>query len=588
MPLWFNYLINSLFFASLAVVMVVLTFYLISLIYKRSQWGFIRRISRVAVLIPASVFFVLSLSSPLTHLIFYFDENKMYYQSKFALISVVSLMFCTLVVAVGIIIVRKSLDHNIIDLTIAITVIIIALLFVQYFIPDIILSGTCIAYTNFLLFISFQNKSVNVDHLTGLGNREAFYNSLICYANMHKEFKVVFVGLRGFKNVNDKYGQPAGDDFIVKVAGFLRSTNNNCLLYRFNGVEFVYLLPQISDSDFKGLLDKITERFSHHWKIGYMQCMINISMAEISYPQDVNNGNDLITMVEGALRLSKSRMPQNTTIYLNQEIRNEIFRRNELVDLIKQATVCRNFSLCYQPVFDCNENRFVSAEALIRMSDAKGQLVSPSEFIPIAEEIGSIVNIGWYVIEEVCHFFSTNRNVNINSISINLSQQHFMEPYLINRIVDTLDKYNVEPSKLKLELTERVIEKDTEHMRIVMNLLNKKGIGCYMDDFGTGYSNLFHVINLPFECVKLDKSLIGDFNNNITSDIGRRFLIESLIHSFQFIGTKVIAEGVEQENQVKTIRELGVNMIQSFYFSKPLSEQNLLDFINNEFKSELA
>lgn len=579
-PLWVMYLINALFFASAAVVMVVLTFYLIILIYKQSQQKIIRHISRVIILIPTTIFFLLSLLSPITHSIFYFDDNKIYHQGPLIYLAFVSLIVCAVVSIIGTIIEKKNLDNNIIILTVAISVIINALLIIQYNYPILILSGTCIAYTNFLLFISFQNKSINVDHLTGLGNREAFYNSLICFANTHIDFKVVFVGLRSFKNINDKYGQRAGDSFIIKVANFLGSLRKNGLLYRFNGVEFVFLLPQISDNDFMVLLSRITERFSHHWKIGYMQCMLNVSIVDISYPEDVNNSNDLMTMVEGALRMAKSNKSKNVPVHLSQRIRNEIFRRNELVDLIKQATVCRNFSLCYQPVYDCNENRFVSAESLIRMHDGNGQPISPGEFIPIAEEIGSVVNIGWYVLEEVCHFLSTHRDININSISINLSQQQFMEPQLVNRITETLEKYDVEPSKLKLELTERVIEKDTEHIKIIMNLLQQKGIGCYMDDFGTGYSNLFHVINLPFECVKLDRSLIGDINNNITSDIGQRFLIESLIRSFQFIGAKVIAEGVEQESLVNTIRQIGVDMIQSFYFSKPLNEQNFLEFLS--------
>jgi len=587
-PCWLNYLITVLCFASTAVVIAALSLYFIAVIYKQSQHKFMRYISQVAVLVSSAILFVFSLHSPATHAIFYFDKNNVFQQGTFFFISIFSVAICAVVSIIGVIVERKSVDYNIIVSIVSSVVVACLLMIGEYFVPGLKFGSTGVVFVNFLLFVSFQNKGINIDHLTGLGDRTAFYNSLICYANKHQNFKVIFVGLRSFKNINDKYGQRAGDSFIIKAANYLRSLDNNGFLYRFNGVDFVYVLPQISDSDFVKLQEKIIERFSHHWKIGYMQCMLHIRVADISYPTDVNNCNDLMTMVEGAIRLLKKSEINSELIHLNQKIRNEIFRRNELVDLIKQSTVCRNFTLCYQPVYDCNENRFVSAEALIRMNDQKGQPVSPSEFIPIAEEIGSVVNIGWYVLEEVCHFLNVNRNININSISINLSQQQFMKPYLVNRIVETLDKYDIEPSKLKLELTERIIEKDIDHVRKIMNLLKDKGISCYMDDFGTGYSNLFNVINLPFECIKFDRSLVCNINNNISSNKGQRFLIESLTRSFQFIGAKVIAEGVEQENEVKTIRELGVNMIQSFYFSKPLSEQKFLDFIDGQVKSEFA
>jgi len=578
-PCWINYFVTTLFFASSAVVITAVAFYYITLIYKQSQYKFMRNISRLIVLVPTTLYLISSLHSPATHALFYFDENNIYHGGPFLFISALSIIAFALVTIIGAVFERKYLEYNVFVSMISTFVVVGFVVIAESINSSMVLTGTGVAYAVFLLFVSFQNRGINIDHLTGLGDRKAFYNSLVCYVNKHKHFKIIFVGILNFKATNDKYGQRAGDSFIIEVANYLKSLNKSGFLYRFNGVKFVYVLPRISDSDFVKLQGNIIEKFSHHWKIGYMQCRLNVGIADISYPTDVNNSNDLMTMVDGAIRLLKTNEINRAPIHLNEKVRNEIFRRNELLELIRQTTVCRNFTLCYQPIYDCHENRFVSAEALIRMNDEKGQPVSPSEFIPIAEEIGYVVDIGWYVLEEVCHFLSVNRNININSISINLSQQQFVKPYLVNRIVEALARYDLEPSKIKLELTERVIEKDIEHIRIIMKYLEQNGIGCYMDDFGTGYSNLSNVLNFPFECVKLDRSLIGNINSNVSNNSGQRFLIESLIHSFQFIGAKVIVEGVEQESEVETIRALGADMIQSYYYSKPLTEQKFLDFI---------
>ena len=205
-------------------------------------------------------------------------------------------------------------------------------------------------------------------------------------------------------------------------------------------------------------------------------------------------------------------------------------------------------------------------------------MISPAEFIPLAEETGLIGELSWIVLEGTCRLLGSGRAPDLRSVSINLSMQQFAEQELISRIVDSLDRNGVPHDRLKVEITERVLLQDMDRMRTAMAEMASRDIHFYLDDFGTGYSNLSCVLDLPFECVKLDQSLVAEFPDDQRADL----LVRTLVCLFHNMGLQVMAEGVEAVPQAETLARYGADWIQGYYYARPMPESELIPFLKEK------
>lgn len=219
----------------------------------------------------------------------------------------------------------------------------------------------------------------------------------------------------------------------------------------------------------------------------------------------------------------------------------------------------------YQPVYDCAEGRPCAAEALLRVSGGAGEILATAEVIDVAEESGAVVELDWMVLDMVCDFLSRG---GVGPVSVNFSVRQFLEPDAAQRVLGTLERFGVEPGQVKLEITERVFIRSQEAVRAVMDCLSGAGVGFYLDDFGTGYSNLGMVAGLPFEFVKIDRSLLESAEREQKAGL----LLGSLIDTFHAMGCRVVVEGVETTQQLALVRGMGADRIQGYYYARPLAE----------------
>ena len=226
-------------------------------------------------------------------------------------------------------------------------------------------------------------------------------------------------------------------------------------------------------------------------------------------------------------------------------------------------------------MFNLKTSRFSSAEALRRLRDYDGEPVSPSEFIPLAEETGLIDDLSWIVLEEICMLFGQSRG-KIDSVSINLSMQQFEDRSLSGRIHECLKRSGLSPDKLKIEGTERGLLQDMDNIKMSMEEMTGDGFGFYLDDFGTGYSNISCALSLPFEYIKLDRSLLV----RLPGDSKVQVFVRSMVETFHAMGQKIVAEGVEEEEQIELLRQFGVDCVQGYYYGKPMPE--------DEFRAAVA
>ena len=266
------------------------------------------------------------------------------------------------------------------------------------------------------------------------------------------------------------------------------------------------------------------------------------------------------------------------SLRLGPEIQRKIQDRRKLIGLLRDSVEKQRFQVWYQPVYDCLRGELCGAEALVRLQDAEGRILPPGAFIPLAEETGIIDAISWFMLENVCRFLAEHPDLPLQSVSVNLSMEQFQDPQLEPRIFGILERYGIGPERIKIEITERVIVSDMERVKEVMGNLAGRGIGFYLDDFGTGYSNFSGVLHLPFECIKLDRSLFL----TITENERDYHVVDTMIKLFHQLGFSIVAEGLETEEQCAVLRSMKTDRIQGYYYAKPMPESEIMGFFREK------
>lgn len=358
------------------------------------------------------------------------------------------------------------------------------------------------------------------------------------------------------------------------IARYLEHFSTQYRAFRFGNTQFILLGTCDSEEDARSQAALVQQRFQKSWKTTEVDCLLDASFADIICDGDEKDEAQIIAQLEYALKRAKDN-GGGRLVHFNEELNRELERQKYVLALIKRALSKDSFQLYYQPIYQCRDKRFCSAESLLRLNDENGQPVSPSEFIPLAEENGLIDSISWMVLSKVCRFLGENPTLALDSISINLSMQQLADPCLAERILSCLEEYHVPPEKIKIEITERVIAEEPDLVCCAMSHLIDKKIHFYLDDFGVGYSNLAVVLSLPFETIKLDASLISGIDTSeVTADT-----IHLLVQMLHRSGHIVVAEGIEYEAQALKAQVLDIDRIQGYYYARPMPEQALTDFL---------
>ena len=442
--------------------------------------------------------------------------------------------------------------------------------------PQVLLNGMMMAMADLILFISFQSSRIETDGLTGIGNRNSFFAELSLRVAGRQQFQIVLLSLQQFVTINQRFGHQRGDAFLYEVARYLDGLCRQARAFRFGNVEFAVVFPWRGETEATDNLQKLRERFQRNWRLGEVETRLTARFAELICTGQSWSPTQIIEGLEYGLRLAKAG-PEDT-VRFNERTAALLEKERMLVNIMRRSVLEQRFQVWYQPIYDCRSGAFTSAEALLRLQDYEGNMISPAEFIPLAEETGLIGELSWIVLEGTCRLLGSGRVPDLRSVSINLSMQQFAEQELISRIVDSLDRNGVSHDRLKVEITERVLLQDMDRMRTAMAEMASRDIHFYLDDFGTGYSNLSCVLDLPFECVKLDQSLVAEFPDDQRADL----LVRTLVCLFHNMGLQVMAEGVEAVPQAETLARYGADWIQGYYYARPMPESALIPFLKEK------
>ncbi|MER9584814.1 EAL domain-containing protein [Mesorhizobium sp. M0276] len=424
----------------------------------------------------------------------------------------------------------------------------------------------------------------NHDVLTGLPNRALLEDRLsqaILYAQRYDRWvTLVFIDLDNFKLVNDTLGHNAGDELVKTVASRMvecvRATDT---VVRLGGDEFVIVLfDQPTDVDLiSQSLQKIRAAIAEPVHLGEHQLRTTASIGIANYPKDGASPETLLANADAAMYRAKEFGRDNFQFYA-PEFNSRAHEKFVLQEELRNALAASEFALVYQPQVDLRSGRVFAVEALIRWNHPTLGLVAPTSFIPAAEETGLIVPIGDWVLHEACRQNKAWQDAGLPpmTVCVNVSARQFREKNLIGRVVNALQESGLEASYLELELTESLIMQDTDLAVATMNELQHLGVQISIDDFGTGYSSLSALKTFPVARLKIDKSFIND----VADDENDQAVASAVISLGQKLNMRVIAEGVETDDQVAFLLKNNCDEMQGYHFSKPVSARDIETLLN--------
>ncbi len=455
----------------------------------------------------------------------------------------------------------------------------------QLLFSEVLLAGISSVSGILVIYLFLHNVNTSTDRLTGLRNRSSLTYKIINLVEAKQEFSMYVFSLRNFKDINERLGLSLGDILLGEVANNMRSKFDHKSLFRYSGDEFA-ILQSKDEGDVSGKIEAIADRFLEPFNALDFHVKIDVVYARVDFPEFGTNVKSLVTAMDYSIsRLKEQVGTQNC--FFDVSITNEMHRRNNIIDRIKQAIENDGFEVYYQAIFSAKNSRFSQAEALIRMKYNDNDPIYPNEFIPIAEKMGLIIDITYIVVEKVCKELRRlidlyGDELSLKSVSVNFPYLQFLEPDMLERITKILNFYHIPPSMIKIEITERTLVSDSLSTKKLMEEMQALGFIFELDDFGIEYSNMSLFLTLPVNIIKIDRSLVEVIN----SCSQNRQFFEHLIQGIKKTGRSVIVEGVEDKELLEFLINCGCDYIQGYVFTKPLGATAFEEFITID-KSEI-
>ncbi len=425
------------------------------------------------------------------------------------------------------------------------------------------------------------------DELTNLPNRSLLVDRLTQSINMcvryNRNAALIFIDLDLFKNINDTIGHAVGDVLLQVTASRLKKhCRDSDTVARFGGDEFVILLSELSDDletatqEASNITRKIREEVIKEAQIGKHAISVTVSQGVVMVPSDADKSDKALQRADLAMYRAKAA-GRNKVVFFSPEMEQSIKRKERLKADLRRAIRNEELFVMYQPQVDIHANKIIGTEALVRWRCKDQGLIYPLEFIPVAEESGAIIEIGEFVLKEAC-FAAEKWHQQFDQeqyVTVNLSAQQIAHKHFIKSVDEVLEQFLLPHHLLEFEVTESMLMVDLDRAIKLLSSLRDRGIKVSLDDFGTGYSSLSYLKKLPLDKLKIDKSFVKD----IPGDKDSETIAKSIISMASNLGMKVVAEGVETEQQLNFFKEHHCHIIQGYYFSEPLEYKDISQLV---------
>ncbi|PBF41821.1 sensor domain-containing phosphodiesterase [Clostridioides difficile] len=414
------------------------------------------------------------------------------------------------------------------------------------------------------------------DKVTYIGNQNKFYRECSKYLldKPSLNYIIVYFDINNFKMINDTFGYEFGDNLLITIAKALKEELTEGEVYARLSSDYFAIFCDYKNGRNKIIIkldnirSNIESNLSIVFEISLCVGIYFVEEGEVDIQKAVNKANMARSVAKGK--------NINYAIY-NEDVRNKLSEESMILDDIKIALVKNQFEVYYQPKFSLVTGEMIGSEALIRWNHPEHGFISPAVFIPIAEKSKLILKIGRFVFERVCNDLSEwkKQGKKIVPVSVNLSRVELYQPDIVKFINKTIQMYNLSSDFIEIEITETVAINELNILKNVLNELRKHGFSISMDDFGTGYSSISCLRDMPIDILKLDKSFLG----GIEHDERSRNIAKSIVSLAKSLDLVVIIEGVESKEQAELMKQFGCDLVQGFYFARPMPAKNFLDLL---------
>ncbi|WEJ62759.1 putative bifunctional diguanylate cyclase/phosphodiesterase [Thiomicrorhabdus lithotrophica] len=425
-------------------------------------------------------------------------------------------------------------------------------------------------------------SSSRKDALSGLPNRYQLNERLTWLiaesSRADAEFAFLFVDIDNFKNINDSLGHDVGDELLINVSEIMQSeVRGYDIIARFGGDEFVMVINKYqSHLELNHIIDRVLVKLSKTQLVRQQPINVTASIGVAFYPKDGDTTQTLLKNADIAMYEAKKRGKNQVhyfTEQLNQKIISEIAMEQEL----KRALANHEFEMYYQPKTCVKTGKVMGVESLIRWIHPKKGIISPKEFIPIAEQTGLIIPLGNWILQQAMQDqLEWQKQYGITlPVSVNVSAIQFGHDKFFSELHDLIYRLNFEPRHLDIEVTESVLMGDTEKHLTLLKKIRGIGISISLDDFGTGYSSLAYLKTFPINTLKIDKSFLDDYRSNSGS-----VFIDTMVRMAENLNISVVAEGVESQEQLDYLSSIQCQCYQGYYCSKPIPKKEFIQLVH--------
>ncbi|MDO4517025.1 MAG: EAL domain-containing protein [Bacillota bacterium] len=520
------------------------------------------------------------LTNPIHHLVFYIDDALVY--SRGALMYVLyGVSFFYLFYGIIYLFTYKKMlaADKFIALMLMYPLNALAIL-IQMFFPTCLVEMFMTSLMTLLIALVIQRPEEIINPILGIRNYVSFTSDMKKAYSIDKPVWIIFAKLVNYPSVVSLLDSNTANLLLKKVAADLslvsREEHLSMDLYYLENGLFAFVSEKNLPEKLRVTAQQVSETLTEPKQLGQFELDLEPCICVLRCPEDINAYERLLPFGNSL----HTYFPSDGTVHvLSEEKEQRMFRlRNEIDGIIRHALAEKRFQMYYQPIYSAAEKRFLSAEALIRLYDETYGYISPELLISAAEKNGMILQIGEFVLEDVCRLLAKCKQggVAIDYIEINLSMAQCIQKDLKDTVMDHIQKHHLKPEQINLEITETIANTAQDIVEENIQNLSKEGISFSLDDYGTGYSNISRILSLPFRIVKLDKSFVEKRN-----DGKMRIVLKNTIRMLKAIGAEIVVEGVETKEDLQHFLALGCDYIQGYYFSKPLSEQEFVAFMQS-------
>lgn len=526
------------------------------------------------VILPAAM--LLAVTANLrTGWLFYFDQEGRFIRGSFHFLLYGYVFFFMLVIVAFMLLYGKTAEKEIRRTIWRFWFIEAACLFLQIAAERILLTGFGLSVGLWLIYLTMNNPGEYTDSMTGLFDKQYFDKWIGEKLYRKESFHLLAVDARNMKQINRIYGTRVGDQLLIRAAKGFREITDSVQIFRITGNCFLAVLDSLTD--YEKARDGIEEFLKKPFFIENEKVSFHAAICGIMNAEKLEKEDSILSYIEYMISLIQNR--QDTVLIQSDSKILEGFRYEQEVEHFLQKAVKEDlFEVYYQPVYSIKNQDFITLEALSRLKHPVLGMIPPDVFIGIAEKQGMISAVGCLQLHKVCRFIKEHEYImkRIRNVKFNLSPSELMKPGYSHVLIGIIQGYGLDPGYFQFEITENVATEYSESFCTAIDDFAEVGIHMCLDDFGSGYANLNAVLRIPFSAVKMDRSLLS----GVSSDPQTATFYRSIVMILQHMGYKVIAEGAETEKEVKLLEKWGVDMIQGYYFSRPLCEEKLLEKIS--------